>query len=168
MYGITKETAHYYGYRGEMRDLPRSMAYTIYSHSFWDAQNLGKVEELSPVIAEELADTGVNMHPHTAGVFLQRCLNVLNNQERYYRDIKADGWIGRKTITSLRKYLKHRGKEGEEVLIGMLNSLQGARYIYLAEQRIKDEKFIYGWFKNRIVGPVKKFLGYIKGAKHGV
>jgi hypothetical protein len=33
----------------------------------------------------------------------------------------------------------------------MLNSLQGSSYVEIAERREKDEKWIYGWFKNRVV-----------------
>jgi len=35
-------------------------------------------------------------------------------------------------------------------LYKMLNALQGAYYIELAERREKDEDFIYGWFKHRV------------------
>jgi lysozyme family protein len=85
-------------------------------------------------------------------------LNVLNYRQGIYRDIKADGKIGRNTLFALKKYLAKRGKAGEEVLVGMLNALQGARYIELAERREKDEAFIYGWFKNRIIIPIKNFF----------
>jgi len=37
------------------------------------------------------------------------------------------------------------------VLCRALNCLQGAYYIELAERREKDERFVYGWLKNRVV-----------------
>ena len=164
-YGITKQTARYHGYRGEMKLLSRKIAFAIYASSFWDAQNLSKVQELSEVIAEEVADTSVNMGTSTAAIFLQRSLNVLNNKERYYRDIAVDGQIGKQSITALRMFLKKRGKEGEEVLFGMLNALQGAKYIFLAEQRRKNETFVFGWFANRVIAPVKEYFAYLNNKK---
>lgn len=157
-YGITKATAIANGYRGSMKRLPKSFAFQIYSKSFWDVQNLSLVEELSPNVTEKIADIGVNLGRKRAAIFLQRCLNVLNYKQKFYRDIKVDGNIGKRTISSLEKYLNNRGKEGEEVLLGMLSVLQGAKYISLAERREKDEIFIYGWFKNRIIEPTKLLL----------
>ena len=149
-YGITKNTAQKYGYTGLMVDMPKDIAYQIYENEFWDKLNLSLVEVLSTKIAEELADTGANTGIIQASKFLQRSLNVLNNKQKYYNDLTVDGEIGSMTVNALRQYLSVRGKEGEEVLYKMLNSLQGAFYIELAEHREKDEKFIYGWFRNRI------------------
>jgi len=157
-FGITKSTAIAYGYMGDMKKLDREIAFEIYSKSFWDSQRLSDIEKLSPAIAEEIADTGVNMHPIVSAKFLQRCLNLLNYRQKFYRDIRVDGYIGKKTIYSLSKYLDKRGKDGEKVLLSMLNTLQGAKYISLAERREKDETFIYGWFHNRVILPIHKVL----------
>ncbi|CAA6806798.1 MAG: Unknown protein [uncultured Sulfurovum sp.] len=169
MHGITKETAYSHGYRGDMRYLSRATAFEIYAATFWDAQNLSKVEELSYEVTKELADTGVNMGTKTAAIFLQRCLNVLNNKAKHYRDINVDGKIGRETIRSLRLYLKGRGKEGEEVLVVALNGLQTARYITLAERNMKNESFVYGWLSHRVTKPLKSFfasIGTFKSIEH--
>ena len=151
-WGITKATAEAHGYFGDMKKLEREIAFEIFSKTYWDINKLSSIEELSSPVAEEIADTGVNMGTGVSAIFFQRCLNVLNSREKYYSDIKVDGLIGQRTLLSLLTYLKKRGKEGEEVLLSMLNSLQGAKYIELAEWREKDEVFIYGWFKNRIIG----------------
>ena len=150
-YGITKTTARAYGFRGKMKNLRKDYAFMIYSKIYWDKLKLNHIEELSPLIAEELADTGVNQGTSRAGRFLQRSLNVLNNRQAYYNDLVVDGKVGSVTLRALKAYLRVRGVEGENVLHSMLNSLQGAYYVTLAERREKDEKFIYGWFKNRIV-----------------
>ena len=147
-----------------MRDLPKEIAFNIYSDLFWDKLSLEEIESLSAIIAAEIADTAINMGQKRAAIFLQRSLNVLNYRQGIYRDIKADGKIGRNTLFALKKYLAKRGKAGEEVLVGMLNALQGAKYIELAERREKDETFIYGWFLNRIVLPIKNIFG---GRKDG-
>ena len=149
-YGITKRTARAYGFKGKMRNLPKDYAYMIYSKLYWDKLLLDEIEEWSPRIAAELADTGINMGTGRAGRFLQRSLNVLNNKQMYYSDLIVDGQVGSKTIKSLKSYFLHRGKDGEKVLFNMLNALQGAFYVTLAERREKDEKFVFGWFDNRV------------------
>lgn len=149
-YGITEKVARKYGFTNDMIDLPRETAFRIYSEQFWDRLKLSTIQELSEMISEEVADTGVNMGIHRAATFLQRSLSVLNNGEKYYDDLIADGELGQKTIRALSEYLAHRGSEGEMVLLKMLNSLQGAFYVELSERRVKDEKFIYGWFVNRV------------------
>lgn len=149
-YGITVNIARKNGYKGDMKDLPLGLAKNIYIKKYWDSLNLDKIEKLSAVITEELVDTGINLGINKAAKFLQRSLNVLNNNQKYYSDIIVDGNIGSKTINSLKKFLSVRGKKGENILFNMLNCLQGNFYIQLAEKRKKDEKFIYGWFLNRI------------------
>lgn len=149
-YGITIATARQYGYNGKMVDLPRDLAYQIYSRMYWDKLRLTDIEKLSPKIAAEMADTGVNMGVGRAGEFLQRSLNVLNDGQKYYADIKVDGDVGPTTVATLKKFLDKRGTHGEEVLHRMLNALQGAYYVTLAERRQKDERFIFGWFLNRV------------------
>lgn len=149
-YGITENVARMAGYMGEMEDLPRELAFDIYSNKYWEPLHLSSIEKMSESIAEEIADTGVNMGISRAAKFLQRSLTVLNNKGLLYPDLVIDGQLGQKTIRSLANYLSIRGSEGEAVLLKMLNSLQGAFYVELSERREKDESFIYGWFKNRV------------------
>lgn len=150
-YGITKQVAREYGYNGAMIDLPRSLAFEIYENLYWDSMRLDDVEKIAgSKIAEELADTAVNMGVGRASKFLQRSLNVLNNRGESYKDLRVDGVIGNKTLNALRSFIENREDEGKAVLFKMLNSLQGAFYITLAERREKDERFLYGWFKNRV------------------
>ena len=103
---------------------------------------------LSERVAEEVVDSGVNMGTHRAVRFLQRSLNVLNNRGRHYADLTVDGIAGALTLSALAHFLTTRN---EDVLVRMLNALQGAFYVELAERREKDERFIYGWFLNRVV-----------------
>jgi lysozyme family protein len=83
-------------------------------------------------------------------MFLQRGLNVLNRETYDYADIDVDGHMGSGTLGALKKYLAVRGEEGEKVLVSLLNCLQGAFYVSLAEERSKDETFVFGWFRNRV------------------
>lgn len=150
MYGITKSVAYAYGYSGDMKNLPRDTAFKMYSSMYWDKMRLDDIEALSSRIAEEVADTGVNMGTKRAGIFLQRSLNVLNNRETHYKDLVVDGVVGEKTIVALKSFLRVRGGDGEKVILRAIMSLKGAFYIELAERREKDEKFVFGWLLNRV------------------
>lgn len=150
-YGITQAVARRFGYKGDMRDLPRSLAVHIYKVGFWDELKLDDIEKLSPGIASELADTGINQGIGRAAAFLQRILNVMNNKGEYYPDIVVDSQIGPGTLAAFRSYLKKRPVDGETVMLRALNALQGAFYIELAERRVKDEAFVYGWLLNRVI-----------------
>ena len=147
-YGITEEVARRYGYISDMKLLPKSLAFEIYSKRYWDSMMLDEVEKLSKEIASEMIDIGINQGVGRASEFLQRSLNVLNNNGKMYSDLIVDGDIGAKTIMALKSYMDIR--EDGEVIAKMLNALQGAFYITLAERRSKDERFIYGWFKHRV------------------
>lgn len=150
-YGITEHVARSNGYTGDMRELPLDVAKRIYRREYWDRLSLDAVALLSSRIAEELFDTAVNCGQGVAGTWLQRCLNVLNREQKDYADLVVDGAIGSRSVEALGAYLAHRKPHGERVLLRALNALQGAHYIVLAEKRVKDEAFVNGWFLNRVV-----------------
>lgn len=149
-FGITEATARAMGYRGDMRDLPLPFAKTVYRLRYWNPLMLDAIDDLCPVIAIELFDTGVNMGQGIAAGFLQTALNAFNRMGTQYPDVIVDGSIGPMTVEALRRFLALRGTEGIEVMLKALNCLQGARYIELAHTREKDEEFVYGWIRNRI------------------
>ena len=149
-FGITVAQARSWGYVRPMSDLPIEFAFEIYSTKYWGRLRLDAVSTLSCELAEELMDTGVNCGVTRASEYLQRSLNVLNNTQNLYRDLKVDGIVGDRTVWALTKYVSARSVDGVKVLLRMLNSMQGSHYITLAERREKDEKFIFGWFLNRV------------------
>ncbi|EFK8697972.1 hypothetical protein EGX65_27160, partial [Escherichia coli] len=122
----------------------------ILEADYWFGPRFDQVATLSPDIAAELCDTGVNMGPTVASRMLQRWLNVFNQQGKLYPDMDTDGRIGPRTINALRAYLQKRGKDGELVLVKALNCTQGDRYLELAEKREANESFVYGWMKERV------------------
>lgn len=146
-YGVTVKVARKFGYFDPMEDMPRFIAFEVYSEKYWEAVRGDSLLSISEGLAREVCDTGVNMGPNRAITFLQRALNAFNMRGEIYDDLVVDGKIGQKTILAVKSYLKHRH---EGALIKALNCLQGAFYIELSERREKDEKFIYGWFRNRI------------------
>lgn len=149
-FGITEAVARAFGYKGPMTALPLKVAVDIYRQNYWDLLQLDKVAMVSVDVAVKLFDVAVNCSPGFAARSFQRCLNALNRRQKYYPNMPVDGLVGAVTISALRTFLSSRGKGGQVVLLRMINSLQGARYILLGEKNEKDEEFTYGWFSNRI------------------
>lgn len=143
-WGVTEATARANGYSGPMRDLPRDTALEIYRRRYVEAPGFDRIAVLSPAIAAELVDTGVNMGPKTAATFLQRALNALGAH------LAVDGDAGMATREALKAFLDKRGAQGEIVMLRALNALQGERYISLSETRPANKAFTYGWLANRI------------------
>ncbi|RXJ10441.1 glycoside hydrolase family 108 protein [Lelliottia nimipressuralis] len=148
-WGITAKTALSHGY-SDIRSLTEEQARAIYEADYWYGPRFDQVAEVSPAIADELCDTGVNMGPAFASKFFQRWLSALNLQGKIYPDLEADGRIGPRTISALKALLQYRGKDGELVMLRGLNSSQGARYLELAEAREANEDFLFGWMLNRV------------------
>ncbi|MDP3209061.1 MAG: glycosyl hydrolase 108 family protein, partial [Rhodoglobus sp.] len=83
-WGITEKVARASGYQGDMRTFHESIARGIYRRQYWTAPSFDQVAPLSSALAEELLDTGVNMGPGVAGQYLQRALNVLNQEAKLF------------------------------------------------------------------------------------
>lgn len=149
-WGVTEKVARAHGYQGNMRDLTRGQALETLEADYWYGPNFDKVANLSPDIAAELCDTGVNMGPSVASKMLQRWLNVFNQKGALYPDMDIDGCIGPRTLNALRVFLSKRGRDGERVMLTALNCTQGERYLELAEKREANESFVYGWMKERV------------------
>ena len=118
---------------------PMYMVHDFYITNFWNRISLSSITNQR--IANELFDTGVNMHPKIAITLLQRALNLLNRNEKLYTDIAIDGILGEKTLhlTNTHPY--------PDTLLKLLNGLQLARYVDIAEKDPTQEEFIRGWLK---------------------
>ncbi len=149
-YGITEAVARENGYKGSMQDLPLATAKEIYQRRYWKPLHLDAIAELSKPAALKLFDIAVNMGTGTAGKFLQRTLNVLNRQQADYPNMTVDGAVGPKTVESFKAFMNKRKQQGETVLLKAINSLQGMRYIELAETREQNQAFVFGWLANRV------------------
>ena len=150
-FGITESVARANGWKGQMRDLPLDLARQIYKQQYWINPRFDQVALILPLVAEELLDTGVNCGVGFAKPLLQRALNLLNNQGKNgWADLVGDGIYGAATISALKIYFAKRGKEGEKVLVRVLNIMQGNRYIEICERNPTQEQFFYGWINNRI------------------
>jgi lysozyme family protein len=149
-FGITVKVARKFGYLGKMNKMPEEIAIQIYAKRYWNKMCCDQISAVDGELAGKLMDVAVNMGVRRATRFLQQSLNVLNNKQKYYSDIAVDGMMGPGTLTAFSCYSLKRGPTGMRVLFKMINCLQGAFYIKLAERREKDERFVYGWFRNRV------------------
>lgn len=150
-YGITEAVARANGYKAQMKDLPVDVAKAIYKKQYWTSPRFDQVNIINSKVAEELLDTGVNCGVAFAKPLLQRALNLLNNQGKEgWSDLAVDGIFGPATLSALKTYLAKRGKDGETVLLRVLNILQGNRYIEIAERNPSQEKYFYGWVLTRV------------------
>lgn len=149
-YGITEQVARAYGYHLDMRAMTEAQAKAIYRERYWKRPGFADVAQRYPRLAEELFDTGVNMGPRVAAIFLQRVLNVCNRTGADYPDIGVDGDIGPLTLLALDGFKSRRGPNGEGVLLKGVDALQGARYISIAERNPTQEAFVVGWLDHRV------------------
>lgn len=163
-HGITSALAQQYksqlvaqfGWDGTMRNLSTQMAYWLYKVEFWDKMKLDEVLKRHPLIADRMFDFGINAGKTAAVKFCQRYLNVMNNQGTLYKDIVADGAMGPGTLAALDAYIGKRGLDGVKRYLSGVFGLQTAYYIELAEKRVKDETFSYGW-QGRVLNEQERY-----------
>lgn len=84
MHGITERVARQHGYQGHMRDLPLSVATTIYRKQYW---SMIKADQLPEALRFHVFDAAVNSGNFQAIKLLQQCAGV-----------KVDGIIGPVTL----------------------------------------------------------------------
>lgn len=126
----------------EDRPLQNSVK-SFYKRKYWDRFLGDQVPDQQA--ANELYDTGVNMGIRRAVRFLQNALNQLNRNQRNYKDLVVDGWLGQGTLEVLKQYLRLDRKS--DFLLKMMNIQQGARYIEIMENDPSQEKYARGWLK---------------------
>lgn len=125
------------------------MVRKFYQEVFWNNLSLDAINDQE--IAVEIFDTAVNQGLTTGARFFQQSLNLLNNNGRYYSDIKTDGDIGPATIQAYNTYMLTQNIPGRSrdrnirTLLKVMNWLQLQRYIEICESRPDQEVYIYGW-----------------------
>ena len=154
-WGITEATANEpkhrkvlierFGWNGRMQDLTREMAFWIYEEKWWKRMRCDDLLAIHPFIADRVFDLAINGGRGLGVKTLQRILNACNRQQLDYKDIAADGGVGKLTLDALRAYVDKRGQNGIEVLVQYQLALQGAHYITLAEKDPSQETFVNGW-----------------------
>lgn len=150
MYGITEQVARDHGYEGDMEDLSRDEALSIYRQSYFEGPGYNSVAEMSFRVAQECFDCAVNIGPGRATRMLQRALNLLNRRGQDYADIQMDGRVGPKTLQAMAAYLNKRGQLGEQMLLKALLCQRGSYYLDLSAADEKFETFLNGWLAKRV------------------
>ena len=153
MWGITEAVARANGYHGAMKDMPRSVAFSIYENEYLHKPGFDLILQINEDIGTELFDTGVNCGVAVAASFLQRALNLFNEPKEgvfQYPEVVVDGQAGKKTREALQAYLNWRGSQGELVMMRMLNAFQATRYAEISERRKANERFVFGWILHRV------------------
>ncbi|MES2034896.1 MAG: glycosyl hydrolase 108 family protein, partial [Pseudomonadota bacterium] len=75
----------------EVQALGQTEALAIYRQRYFVLPGFDRIAAISPRIAEELLDSGVNLGVHWPAVWLQRGLNLCNRQGQDYADVLVDG-----------------------------------------------------------------------------
>lgn len=120
---------------------------SVYKGLYWDSQGLDELAAISPAVAGEVFEAGVNCGPLTAGKFLQRASNVV--WRPWGEGLLEDGRIGVKT----------RGRVADIVTAGFERALVAAQngeqyfhYKLLITQKPWATKFARGWLQHRLDG----------------
>jgi len=160
--GITEEVARSYGYADDMESLPVGLATDIYYRQYWRPLGLDHIGRRDTLLSYLLFDMAVNMGPGTAGRYLQRCLNLLNDGGGRYEDISVDSAVGPQTIRSFDNY---RDRYGSIALTTCVNGLRVSHYIRISEVRETNERFFRGWMNRASKVPLPEDLAidYAKG-----
>lgn len=139
-----------YGFDGDYLKVPMGLVYEIYDLEFWQKLYLDDVWGCCPLIADTMMQWAVNSGNVRPAYALQRFLNLSNNMGKLYPDIVADGWMGPKSCSTLRMFLKIRGTTGIKQACLALYSEQYVLYANLAERTESQEKWFAGW-NNRLL-----------------
>ena len=125
--------------RIDLHNLVRS----FYEIEFWNKIKLDEIEKIDKLIALEMFDTAVNQGTKTSAIYLQESLNLLNRNQRDYKDLLLDGKPGGRTLAALKANKRHYN------VLKCLNGLQFDKYYRLAKNNPSQEKFFNGWL-NRV------------------
>lgn len=153
IWGITEAMARAAGYTEAMAVMTMPEALAIYRLYFWEQPAFDKIAALFPELGVYMLDIGINFGTTWPGRFVQRALNVLNNQASLWPDLVVDGMCGAMTRAALAAYRKARGQEGDGVLLQMMQAQASVRYIEIAEGKPSQEAFEYGWQRARAFAP---------------
>lgn len=118
----------------------QKLVVAFFKENFWD---YNKLDKLPVKLAEEVFDTSVNMGQKIGPMFLQEALNLCNNNQKAYPNIKVDGLIGPITLQAISKSNVAR-------VYKTMNLLQGERYINILRNNESQEKFWGGWLERVI------------------
>lgn len=121
------------------------MVREFFKERYWDVFAGDLIQ--SQLLAEELFDTGVNMGPQRAVLFLQRSINILIHKKGIVSTelLVEDGIFGRKTLTALESVKP----DYVRVLYNLINIMQGNHYLEYIKKDHRQSAYLLGWL-NRV------------------
>ena len=134
-YGITKEKAREYGYKGNMRDLTKATAQKIYEEKYYKARKLDKIK--NDKMALSIFDFSVN-----AGRYGIKKAQEAVNKVYGKNVVSVDGAIGPQT-------LKYLNEVNPAKFLTVYHDLQREYYKSLAKRNLTQNDFLAGWL-NRV------------------
>lgn len=150
-YGVTEVVARQHGYTGVMKDLPKSLAVSIYNQDYIIKPGYGPFLDLSPAVAEKLANSAVNVGPGRSSIWLQTSLNAFSQGGKSYTVMPIDGKVNDKAVKAYQALQKSRGKVlACQLIIKSLDAQQGQYYLTISLSNPKLQSFTAGWVANRI------------------
>lgn len=142
---VKKGLVELFGWNGKMKDLTTQMAFWVYETEFWNKLRANDLHATHPLLADKMFDIAINAGRVRAVTFLQEFLNAMNNEQKLYKDLVADGGMGNITLGRLKDFIGVRGQVGLQRVIGYLISKQEVYYVDISLAREKNERFTWGW-----------------------
>ena len=131
------------GFPGNLKD-SQSLGLVVskfYEMRFWQPIWGDAIQQQA--LADAIFDFAVNSGVEIAVKKLQICLNVWNNQQKLYPDVKEDGIFGKKTLESIYAFLEKRKKP--HFLINSYYSERMVHFHKIARNSESQEQFMVSW-----------------------
>lgn len=149
-HGITEAVARANGFRGDMRNLSRSEAFTIYEREYVRKPGFLPLVEIDAAVAEEVIDTGVNMGPARPTRYFRRAVN-----EVCRTNLPIVPGMDAVTVQAWRDCRANLGRSSCVAMLESLDRQQRAEYDRLVRVNPRLKVFHRGWVNHRI-GNVKR------------
>ena len=150
-FGITQADARAHGYMGDMAQLPLETAQLIYKSDYWNELGLDTCDDQS--IANKMFDGAVNCGVGTMAGWTQEALNALSKNDGVETPLwpllTVDFHFGPASMEALNACVAI-SPHYTQVLVEVLNCLQGASYVHDTEKNAHLRAFFLGWISNRI------------------
>lgn len=134
-FGIIESEARKYGYKGNMKDMPKSIAIDIYNKKYWLKNNLDKINDFK--IALSIFDWTVN-----SGTWGTKKAQTAINNIYEKKVLVVDGIIGNGS-------LKYLNEVNPDKFLETYHNLQESFYRSIVKSNPSQSVFLKGWL-NRL------------------
>lgn len=127
----------------EQNEALTKMVEAQYRKNYW----FPWMDKVPAALAIECFDAAVNHGPHWAALFLQECLNLLNENGKTAPDIAKDGKPGPATLGALDSITKRRGLD---LVLKCYKLIRGEFFLDICRRDPTQEAFLAGWLIKRV------------------